>query len=112
MLGRAQVSDKDTVLIPGASGGVGSALVQLATYRGARVIAMTSQGKEAELIALGADKVVPRAAISAGEALPVALATALAAENITVIADVVGGLAWPALLIVCSAAGAIPVLVL
>ena len=98
MLGRAQVSDKDTVLIPGASGGVGSALVQLATYRGARVIAMTSQGKEAERMALGADKVLPLAAISAGEALPAALATALAAENITVIADVVGGPAWPALL--------------
>ena len=98
MLSRAHLSDRDTLLIPGASGGVGSALVQLAKYRGARVIAMTSPGKEAELTALGADKVVPRATIAAGEPLPAALARALAAEKISVIADVVGGPAWPELL--------------
>ena len=40
MLVRAGVGAGDTVLVPGASGGVGGALVQLAKRRGARVIAM------------------------------------------------------------------------
>jgi len=39
MLTRAAVTADDTVLVPGASGGVGGALVQLAKRRGARVIA-------------------------------------------------------------------------
>ena len=42
MLTRAAVTDADTVLVPGASGGVGGALVQLAKRRGARVIGLAS----------------------------------------------------------------------
>ena len=42
MLSRANVTNLDTVLVPGASGGVGGALVQLAKRRRARVIAMAS----------------------------------------------------------------------
>ena len=45
VLNRAQVLAGDTVLIPGASGGVGSALIQLANRRGAQTIAMASESK-------------------------------------------------------------------
>ena len=88
MLSRANVNERDTVLIPGASGGVGGALVQLAKQRGARVIAMASESKHAELAALGPDVILPRA--------PKHLSKALAGEQVTVIADVVGGDDWPA----------------
>ena len=57
MLTRANVMDTDTVLVPGASGGVGSALVQLAKRRGARVIAMTTPEKFSLVEDLGADTV-------------------------------------------------------
>ena len=45
MLTRAGVTADDTVLVPGASGGVGGAVVQLARLRGARVIGMASEAK-------------------------------------------------------------------
>ncbi len=89
MLSRAKVTDTDTVLVPGASGGVGGALVQLAKYRGARVIALASEPKHAEVRALGADVVLPRA--------PENLRDALGDARITVVADVVGGPFWPVL---------------
>ncbi len=55
MLQRAGVSENDCLLVTGASGGVGSALVQLARRRGARVLAQTSAGKVDDLRALGAE---------------------------------------------------------
>jgi NADPH:quinone reductase-like Zn-dependent oxidoreductase len=52
----------DLVLVPSASGGVGSALVQCAKLVGARVIATTGSPAKRELIeSLGADQVVLRA---------------------------------------------------
>lgn len=45
MLNRANAKGGDTVLIPGASGGVGSALIQLANRRGALTIAMCGADK-------------------------------------------------------------------
>ena len=87
MLTQANVTDKDTILIPGASGGVGGALVQLAKLRGARVIAMASEAKHQAVTALGADRVLPRH--------PQDLADTLADETVTVIADIVGGPDWP-----------------
>jgi NADPH2:quinone reductase len=49
----------DTVLVYAAAGGVGRLLVQLATRRGARVLACTSTDeKEAEVRRLGADEVI------------------------------------------------------
>ncbi len=90
MLTRARVTSSDTVLVPGASGGVGGALVQLAKRRGAWVIAMASEVKHADVAALGADRVLPRA--------PDDLRAALKDERITVLADVVGGAAWPGLI--------------
>ena len=50
----------ERVLITGASGGVGSAAVQLAKRRGADVIAMASDEKAETVRALGASQVVPR----------------------------------------------------
>ncbi|UWQ17053.1 alcohol dehydrogenase family protein [Jannaschia sp. M317] len=97
MLTRAQVSASDTVLIPGASGGVGGALVQLAKRRGARVIAMASAAKHADVAALGPDAILPRA--------PDNLRKALGDARITVVADVVGGPGWAALINVLERGG-------
>jgi NADPH:quinone reductase-like Zn-dependent oxidoreductase len=50
-----EVESGDTVLIHGASGGVGLMAVQLAVLAGARVIGTASEGSHAELKALGAE---------------------------------------------------------
>lgn len=91
MLSRAQVGQGDHVLITGASGGVGSALVQLAKRRGALVVALSSPAKHAALKDLGADVTLDRA--------PPDLAATLAATTgratVDVVCDVVGGDDWP-----------------
>lgn len=46
MLDRAQVVGGETVVVTGASGGVGLAAVQLAAALSARVIAVSSAGKD------------------------------------------------------------------
>lgn len=97
MLTRANVTDKDTVLVPGASGGVGGALVQLAKRRGARVIAMASETKHKDVATLGPDRILPRA--------PSNLRKALGSEKITVVADVVGGPYWPTLIDILERGG-------
>ncbi len=97
MLTRAQVGPNDTVLIPGASGGVGGALVQLANRRGARVIAMASDAKHKDVAALGPDKILPRA--------PENLRTRLGDEKVSVVADVVGGPYWPTLIDILERGG-------
>lgn len=61
MLHRAGVDVGDVVLVAGASGGVGSAAVQLAIRRGARVAAITSSAKMGQLRTLGADILIERA---------------------------------------------------
>ncbi|THD82494.1 alcohol dehydrogenase [Aliigemmobacter aestuarii] len=60
MIQRAGVTRGDRVLVPGASGGVGSALVQLLTRRGAEVIAVTSDAKRVAIRDLGAASVLDR----------------------------------------------------
>lgn len=97
MLTRANVTKKDTVLVPGASGGVGGALVQLAKRRGARVIAMASEAKHSEVAKLGPDLILPRA--------PENLRKALGIEKINVVADVVGGPYWPTLIDIIERGG-------
>ena len=94
MLSRAAVTDADTVLITGASGGVGSALIQLAKRRGARVVGLASPEKHESIRALGADAVLPRTP----ENLSADLKSAIGRESVDVVADVVGGEAFSNLL--------------
>jgi NADPH:quinone reductase-like Zn-dependent oxidoreductase len=54
----ANLKKGQTVLIHGAAGGVGSFAVQLAKWRGARVIATASGGNETFVYSLGADQFV------------------------------------------------------
>ena len=88
MLHRVDVSD-ETVLITGASGGVGTAAVQLAKRRGANVIAVASESKWEQLRPLGADRLLDRNADLVAE---------LGTESVDVVVDVVAGPTWPALL--------------
>jgi len=60
MLNRAGLRSGERVVIAGASGGVGSAAVQLARRRGAIVTAIVARSKLGQLQALGANRVVPR----------------------------------------------------
>ncbi len=59
-LRRAGVARGDSVLVLGAAGAVGSALVQLARHAGARVTAVTSSAHLELMQRLGADDVVDR----------------------------------------------------
>lgn len=96
MLTRASVDHADTVLVTGASGGVGSATVQLARARGARVIAVTSPAKADTLRGLGADRTVGRSDD---------LVSAIGANSVDVVIDLVAGPAWPTLLDVLRPGG-------
>ena len=87
MLTRANVGEADTVFVPGASGGVGGAVVQLAKLRGARVLALTTPDKAEAVRGLGADRVIDRTTEN--------FAAQTADEAISVVADVVGGPDWP-----------------
>lgn len=61
MLSLANVDANDVVLVTGASGGVGSALIQLANRRGARVVAMASETKHKDVAKLNPAAILPRA---------------------------------------------------
>lgn len=86
MLTRAHVTSLDKVLISGASGGVGSAAIQLAKARGAYVIAITSPSKNQQLLELGADQVISR---------DTDLVEALGENSVDVVIDLVAGKQWP-----------------
>ena len=101
MLNRAQVGAGDVVLVPGASGGVGSALVQLANRRGARTVALCGADKADAVRAIGAHAVLPRAP---GD-LHAALHEAIGRDTVSVVADVVGGALWPQLIDVLDRQG-------
>jgi len=96
MVHRAQVGAGDRVLVAGASGGVGSAAVQLAKRRGAEVIAITSKGKMDQLRGLGADIVVAR---------DTDLVNELGESTIDVIVDNVAGSEFPKMLKVLKRGG-------
>jgi len=75
----------ETVLITGASGGVGSAAIQLAKRRGATVWAVTQDDKAASLRDIGADHTISRDAPLPG-------------DHFDVVIDLVAGPRWPDLL--------------
>lgn len=82
MLHRAGVSNADRVLVTGASGGVGSAVVQLAKRLGAHVIAVAGKHKLDAVRDVGADQVIARGTdLSAG----------LPDGSVDVVIDNVGG---------------------
>src|SRR5262245_18236408 len=58
LVGRAGLVGGQRVLIPGAAGGVGTLAVQLARWRGARVIATASAANLDLVCSLGADEVI------------------------------------------------------
>ena len=60
MLHRARLMRGEHVVVAGASGGVGSAAVQLAKRRGAVVTAIAAKPKMEQVRAIGADRVVGR----------------------------------------------------
>lgn len=96
LLHRANLLAGETVLITGASGGVGSAAVQLARRRGARVLAVAGSSKAETVKGLGAERVLPRGANLLAELGP---------ESVQVVVDLVAGEGWPALLDVLCRGG-------
>ena len=95
MLCRANIQN-EKILITGASGGVGSAIIQLAKVRGATVIAQCSSEKASDLQALGADQTVNR---------DDDLVKVLGNDSVDVVLDLVGGSSWPQLLDILKPGG-------
>jgi NADPH:quinone reductase-like Zn-dependent oxidoreductase len=82
MVHRSRVTSGEHVLVAGASGGVGSAVVQLAKVRGAIVTAIVGKSKMDEVLRVGADFVVDRDSDIVSE---------LGEERFDVVIDNVGG---------------------
>jgi NADPH:quinone reductase-like Zn-dependent oxidoreductase len=93
LLDRAGVAAGESVLVVGASGGVGTALVELVRARGAVPVALCSPAKAAGVLAVGAEAV-----LDPDDDLREQLQAALGRPDVDVVADVVGGPAFPALL--------------
>lgn len=96
MLHRARVGADDHVLVAGASGGVGSATVQLAKRRGARVTAIAGKTKMTGVREIGADAVIDRNADLLAE---------LGTESVDVVIDNVAGDGFPVMLKVLRRGG-------
>ncbi|MBG56174.1 MAG: alcohol dehydrogenase [Deltaproteobacteria bacterium] len=95
LLHRAKV-EKETILITGASGGVGSAAIQLAKLRDANVIAQCAVEKKEQVLQIGADKIV----FSNSD-----LMKELGRNTIDIVMDLVGGLKWAQLLNILKPGG-------
>lgn len=96
MLTKARVKAGEVVLVTGASGGVGSAALQLIKSRGAEAIVVTSPAKVDGLITLGASKAITRAE---------SLISTLGENTVDVVVDLVGGDTWPELLQILKPGG-------
>jgi NADPH:quinone reductase-like Zn-dependent oxidoreductase len=86
LLTRANVKSGERVLVTGASGGVGSAAVQLAKARGAYVWAVTTSAKADAVKELGADETISRETDLIAEP---------GANSVDVVVDLVAGDKWP-----------------
>ena len=96
MVQRAGVREGARVLVPGASGGVGSAVVQLAKRRGAEVVGISREEKRDAVLSLGADRVLAREDDVRG---------ALGSEAVDVVVDNVAGASFGAMLEVLRRGG-------
>jgi NADPH:quinone reductase-like Zn-dependent oxidoreductase len=96
ILARISLTADERVLITGASGGVGSAAVQLARRRGAEVIAVAANDKADAVLALGATRVIPRDAD---------LEALFGQEHFDAAVDVVGGAQFGAILNILKRGG-------
>ncbi len=94
MLLAASICAGDRVLVTGASGGVGSFLVQIAKHKGATVIALADPSKAEALRSIGADVVIDSKAPDWADQAR----TASGKRAFTLVADVVGGAIFPKLL--------------
>ena len=92
MLRRARLGAGETVLVTGASGGVGGYAVQIARALGATPIAVCDPAKADGVRALGAAEAIDRDADVQPQL------DALGVGRVDVVADVVGGPRWPQLL--------------
>ena len=89
LLTRAGVAAGERVLVTGASGGVGSAAVQLAARRGAEVTALAGRDKLAACAGLGAARLIAREDGISGT---------LAKDSLDAVIDVTGGDGFAAML--------------
>ena len=96
MVHRGNVCELEHVLVTGASGGVGSAVVQLAKRRGAKVTAIVARAKMQQVLAIGADHVLDR---------DEDIVTSLGENSIDVVIDNVAGPAFSSLLKVLKRGG-------
>jgi NADPH2:quinone reductase len=94
MLRRAELTPGETVLVTGASGGVGHAVVQIADYSGANVIGTTTTESKTDFIKdQGADEVVVH---DVDEDFSDLVIEANDGSPVEVVAEVVGGETWMA----------------
>ncbi len=101
LLNRVECGPEDTVLITGASGGVGGALIQLANRRGAKTVAMASEAKHADVAKLNSTAILPRGPENLGQTLK----EAIGSETVSIVADIVGGPYFPTLIEVLERGG-------
>jgi NADPH:quinone reductase-like Zn-dependent oxidoreductase len=87
MLVRVGLGKGEVIVVSGAAGGVGTALVQLAAVRGARIVAVAEAANEEQLRGLGAEEFVAEE----GGDIRATIEALVGSRRVDVVADVVGG---------------------
>ena len=95
LLHRSKLKD-EIIFITGASGGVGSAAIQLAKLRGAKVIAQCLKNKQQEVLNIGADEVIYRHCN---------IVEQIGNNSVDVVIDLVAGNQWGQLLEILKPGG-------